>query len=99
MTVITWDEITFMQVKTAQSPYMPVARPAYVGHVMGPRDPDLHDSELESEIELLGEVLAAAAPATAHLTQDQIDAALGLTRPRGGTCPDPSPQPPALLLV
>lgn len=41
-------------------------------------DPELHDSRLDSEIGLLGEVMAAAALAPAHLTQDEVDTVLGV---------------------
>jgi conjugal transfer/entry exclusion protein len=78
--MVTRDESAFSQVKSVQRTYGRVASPAYFGSVTAPEDSELHDSTLESEIELLGEVLAAAARATEHLTQDQIDAALDAGR-------------------
>jgi hypothetical protein len=47
---------------------------------MGPpqSETDLSDCALEDEIALLGEVIVAATSAAAHLSEQQIDTALGL---------------------
>ena len=47
-------------------------------------DPSLHDEQLEGEIRLVGELVLAASQSQGPLTQDEIDAVLGL-EPRGMT--------------
>lgn len=58
------------------------------------RDSELHDSTLDCQIELLGEVMAAAAHVTGRLSQGQLDAALRVNEgngpPRRGA-PNPLP--------
>jgi hypothetical protein len=57
-------------------------------------DPELTDQALGSEIELLADVMEAAATCTAHLRQDEVDAALRVEPPEG--CPRAlgAPTPP-----
>jgi len=46
-----------------------------------PHDPDVTDLDLQSEIELLADVIDVAGDARRPLTDDEVDAALGV-RPR-----------------
>ena len=48
---------------------------------MGSGPEDIRDEELEREIVLLGELMAAAAGVDGHLTQARVDEALGVTHP------------------
>jgi hypothetical protein len=61
-------------------------------------DPELTDPDLGTEIELLADLMEAAATRAAHLRQDEVDAALRLepTRfdcPQGGGLPTPPTHP------
>lgn len=42
------------------------------------QDPSLHDEQLEAEIRLVGDLVLAASQCEDHLSDDQIDAVLGL---------------------
>ena len=58
-------------------------------------DPELTDHALGSEIELLADLMEAAARCTAHLRQDEVDAALHLkphlVQPLGGAAESAGP--------
>jgi hypothetical protein len=54
-----------------------------------PRDPEITDQDLGSEIELLADVITAASGAEQTLSQEQIDSALGV-------CPQEPREAPAL---
>jgi hypothetical protein len=45
------------------------------------QDPSLRDEQLEAEIRLVGDLVLAAAQCDDHLSDDQIDAVLGLLPP------------------
>jgi len=45
----------------------------------------LHDATLDAEIQLVGDLVVAATGSDGPLTQEEIDAALGVTPDRGGT--------------
>jgi hypothetical protein len=53
-----------------------------------PRRDPLTDRALSAEIELLTDLILAVGHRTAHLSEDEIDNALGLAAP---TVPEPSP--------
>lgn len=59
------------------------------GMVTMPDDPEITDEALGSEIELLGEVITAAAGAEGLLTDAQVDAVLGVDL--DGVGPGPAP--------
>jgi hypothetical protein len=46
-----------------------------------PHDPDVTDLDLQSEIELLADLIDVAADARRPLTDDELDAALGIRPP------------------
>lgn len=56
---------------------------------VGPRSEELVDVTLQDEIELVGDLVVAAAASTDHMSEDDIDKVLGVTIDR--TSPD-SPQ-------
>lgn len=92
--MVTSDVTAISQVKRLQRTYNCGRYGSYVAEVMTARDRRLHgrerdlrDRTLEREIELLGEMLAAAAEATTRLTEEQIDEALGLHAPQEGPPP------------
>ena len=95
----TTDEIASTQVKSVQTPYYPGYNLRTFRKVTTERSPDLHDSTLAAEIELLGDILAAAAHAPGHLTDDQVDTALDVhprppqTGPPTASKPSASPTP------
>ena len=55
------------------------------GMVTMPDDPEITDEALGSEIELLGEVITAAAGAESLLTDAQIDTVLGVDQLNGSS--------------
>jgi hypothetical protein len=50
------------------------------------QDPSLHDEQLEAEIRLVGDLVLAASQCDEHLSDEAIDAVLGLApTPNGST--------------
>jgi hypothetical protein len=47
-------------------------------------DPSLHDEQLETEIRLVGDLVLAASQSDEHLSDEEIDAVLGLVPASGG---------------
>ena len=49
------------------------------------QDPSLHDEELEAEIRLVGDLVLAASQSEGRLSEEAIDAALGLATGANGS--------------
>ena len=71
----------------------PLARhPPYRGGVSA--DPSLTDDELQEEIDLVGALVLAASQAEGPMSQDRIDAVLGVPGPGGSPDGDGAPEEP-----
>ncbi|MGL4176284.1 MAG: hypothetical protein ACRCSN_09420 [Dermatophilaceae bacterium] len=57
-------------------------------------DPSLRDEQLQSEIELVGELVLAALQTDGPLSQERIDAILGVTAVPDDAPPGPDDAPP-----
>ena len=52
------------------------------------QDPSLHDEQLEAEIRLVGDLVLAASQCDGHLSDEAIDAVLGLAPAPNGSSGD-----------